>query len=125
MFDTKETVHGGHNVSFCIPVNANIVWQYCKKICIDHVIIFQFFILFYPFSQFVSCSPFTSFFLYDCCTGINLNVFILFIFNVYTYFKKRCRTERRMAVVEGKLHDRKELWFPYLVCKNNEFFAWR
>ena len=22
-----------------------------------------------------------------------------------------------MAVVERKLHDRKELWFPYLVCK--------
>ena len=32
----------------------------------------------------------------------------------YTYFKKRCRRERRMAVVEQKLHDRKELWFPYL-----------
>ena len=30
----------------------------------------------------------------------------------YTYFKKRCRRERRMAVVERKLHDRKELWFP-------------
>ena len=45
--------------------------------------------------------------------------------NTYTYFKKRCRRERRMAVVERKLHDRKELWFPYLVCKNNEFFAWR
>ena len=30
-----------------------------------------------------------------------------------------------MAVVERRLHDRKELWFPYLVCKNNEFFAWR
>ena len=39
----------------------------------------------------------------------------------YTYFKKR-RGERRMAVVERKLHDRKELWFPYLQ-KNNEFFA--
>ena len=32
----------------------------------------------------------------------------------YTYFKKRCRRERRMAVVERKLHDRRELWFPYL-----------
>ena len=42
-----------------------------------------------------------------------------------TYFKNRCRRERRMAVVEQKLHARKELWFPYLVCKNNEFFAWR
>ena len=31
----------------------------------------------------------------------------------YTYFKKRCRRERRMAVVERKLHDRKELWFPH------------
>ena len=30
-----------------------------------------------------------------------------------------------MPVVERKLHDRKELWFPCLVCKNNEFFAWR
>ena len=29
-----------------------------------------------------------------------------------------------MAVVERKLHDRKELWFPYLICKNNEFFPW-
>jgi len=29
-----------------------------------------------------------------------------------------------MAVVERGLHDRKELWFPYLVCKNNEFFVW-
>ena len=43
---------------------------------------------------------------------------------VYTYFKKRCRRERRMAVVERKLHDRKELWLPYLICKNNEFFPW-
>ena len=41
----------------------------------------------------------------------------------YPYFQKRCRRERRMAVVERGLHDRKELWFPYLVCKNNEFFA--
>ena len=47
------------------------------------------------------------------------------LLSVYTYFKKRCRGERRMAVVERKLHDRKELWFPYLVCKNNELFAWR
>ena len=30
-----------------------------------------------------------------------------------------------MAVVEWKLHDRKELWFLYLVCKNNEFFGCR
>ena len=31
-----------------------------------------------------------------------------------------------MAVVtERRLHERKELWFPYLVCKNDEFFAWR
>jgi len=30
-----------------------------------------------------------------------------------------------MAVVERKLHARKGLWFPHLVCKNNEFFAWR
>ena len=30
-----------------------------------------------------------------------------------------------MAVVERRLHDRKELWFPCLVCKNNEFFALR
>ena len=44
---------------------------------------------------------------------------------IYTYFKKRCRRERRMAVVERKLHDRKELWVTYLVCKKNEFFAWR
>ena len=28
-----------------------------------------------------------------------------------------------MAVVEQGLHDRKELCFPYLVCKNNEFFV--
>ena len=45
--------------------------------------------------------------------------------SIYTYFKKRCRRERRMAVVERKLHDQMELWFPYLVCKNNVFFAWR
>ena len=45
--------------------------------------------------------------------------------NIYTYFKNRRRTERRMAVVERKLHDRKELWFPYFVCKNSVFFAWR
>ena len=45
------------------------------------------------------------------------------LFTIYTYFKKRCRREQRMAVVEWKLHDRKELWFLYLVCKNNEFFA--
>ena len=38
--------------------------------------------------------------------------------DIYTYFKKRCRRERRMAVVERKLHDRKEPWFPYLVFKN-------
>ena len=44
---------------------------------------------------------------------------------LYTHFKKRFRRERRMAVVELKLHDRKELWFPYLVCKTNELFAWR
>ena len=30
-----------------------------------------------------------------------------------------------MAVVERKLHDRKDNWFPYLVCKKNEHFAWR
>ena len=30
-----------------------------------------------------------------------------------------------MAVVERKLHDQKELWFLYLVCKSNKFFAWR
>ena len=47
------------------------------------------------------------------------------IWTTYTCFKKRCRRKRRMAVVEWKLHDRKELWFPYLVCKNNEFFVWR
>ena len=44
---------------------------------------------------------------------------------IYIYFKKHCQRERRMAVVEQRLHDRKELWFPHLVCKNNEFFAWR
>ena len=42
--------------------------------------------------------------------------------HTYTYFKKRCWREWRMAVVERKLHDRKELWFPYLQ-KNNEFFV--
>ena len=46
-------------------------------------------------------------------------------FLIYTYFKKRCQRERRMAVVERKLHDRKERWFPYLVYKKNEFFALR
>ena len=30
-----------------------------------------------------------------------------------------------MTVVERRLHERKELCFPYLVCKNDEFFAWR
>ena len=38
---------------------------------------------------------------------------------VYTYFQKGCRGERRMAVVKRKLHDRKELWFPFLVRKKN------
>ena len=32
---------------------------------------------------------------------------------LYTYSKHRCRKEQRLAVVERKLHDRKELWFPY------------
>ena len=32
---------------------------------------------------------------------------------LYTYFKKHCRREWRMAVVERKLQDWKELWFPY------------
>ena len=50
---------------------------------------------------------------------------VLMIMLLYTYFNKRCRRERRISVVERRLHDRKELWFPYLVCKNNEFFAWR
>lgn len=31
----------------------------------------------------------------------------------YTYFKKPWRREQWMAVVEQRLHDRKELWFPY------------
>ena len=35
---------------------------------------------------------------------------------LYTYFKKRFK-KRRMAVVERKLYDRKEMWFPYLVWK--------
>ena len=30
-----------------------------------------------------------------------------------------------MTVVERRLHERKKLCFPYLVCKNDEFFAWR
>ena len=56
---------------------------------------------------------------------IQLSSEVIFLnLNIYTYFKKR-RRERRMPVVERKLHDRKELWFPCLVCKNNEFFAWR
>ena len=28
----------------------------------------------------------------------------------YTYFKKGCQRERLMAIVEGRLYDRKELW---------------
>ena len=36
---------------------------------------------------------------------------------IYTYFKKRCRREQRMAVVERKLHDRKELWFHIWFAK--------
>ena len=68
-------------------------------------------------------------FLLETMHGIAIYA-IMFLFSgknviVYTCFKKRCRRERRMAVVERKLHDRKELWFPYLVCKNNRFFAWR
>ena len=35
----------------------------------------------------------------------------------YTYFKKRCRRERGMAIVEQKLHDRKELWFHIWYAK--------
>ena len=50
---------------------------------------------------------------------------VLMIMLLYTYFNKRCRRERRISVVERRLHDRKELWFPYLVCKNNDYFAWR
>ena len=29
---------------------------------------------------------------------------------VYTHFKKGCRREQRMAIVERRLYDRKELW---------------
>ena len=36
---------------------------------------------------------------------------------VYTYFKKRCQRERRMADVQRKLHDRKELWFHIWFAK--------
>ena len=32
---------------------------------------------------------------------------------LYIYSKHRCRKEQRLAVVERRLHDRKELWFPY------------
>ena len=35
----------------------------------------------------------------------------------YTYFKKRCRRERRMVVAERKLHDRKEPWFHIWYAK--------
>ena len=47
------------------------------------------------------------------------------VYFTHIYLKKKRRRERRMAVVEQRLHDRKELWLPYLVCKNNEFFLWR
>ena len=38
-------------------------------------------------------------------------------FVVYTYFKTLCRREQQIAVVERKLYDRKEPWFPYLYAK--------
>ena len=74
----------------------------------------------------------------NCCVNCNISFSNLYIFQreenstkcrcdniAYTYFEKRCRRERRMSAVERKLHDRKELWFPYLVGKKTEFFAWR
>ena len=36
---------------------------------------------------------------------------------VYTYFKKRCRRERRMVVAERKLHNRKVPWFHIWYAK--------
>ena len=41
----------------------------------------------------------------------------------YNYFKKRYWRERLMTVVKRRLPERKELAFPYLVYKNDKFFA--
>ena len=46
---------------------------------------------------------------------------IIIIFHVcftYTYFKKGCRKERQMAIVERRLYDRKELWVWILMVNN-------
>ena len=36
----------------------------------------------------------------------------------YTYFKKGCRKERQIAIVERRLYDRKELWVWILMVNN-------
>ena len=46
---------------------------------------------------------------------------IIIFFHVcftYTYFKKGCRKERQMAIVERRLYDRKELWVWILMVNN-------
>ena len=37
-------------------------------------------------------------------------------------FQKTLSARTANGSCRMELHDRKELWFPYLVCKNNEFF---
>ena len=39
-----------------------------------------------------------------------LNIIIFHVCFTYTYFKKGCRNERQIAIVERRLYDRKELW---------------
>jgi len=39
--------------------------------------------------------------------------------HIYTYFRGCCRGGRRVAVVERRLHDRKELWFPYFTISSS------
>ena len=36
---------------------------------------------------------------------------------VYSYFKNGCQREWRKANVDRRLHDRKELWLRYFICK--------
>ena len=39
-----------------------------------------------------------------------LNIIIFHVCFTYTYFKKGCRKERQIAIVERRLYHQKELW---------------
>ena len=47
-----------------------------------------------------------------------LNIIIFHVCFTYTYFKKGCRNERQIAIVERRLYDRKELWLWILMVNN-------